>query len=98
MIALQSAPVDTVRMTITPRGGDLHVTAAFPRSSADSIVFRLPSWAGVSDLWRMVTVDDAQTADGANLRVVTTSGAWIVHDTHAPFTLRWRVAAGRFLF
>ncbi|MEX2282526.1 MAG: hypothetical protein WEE89_08580 [Gemmatimonadota bacterium] len=98
MIALQSAPVDTVRMTITPRGGDLHVTAAFPRSSADSIVFRLPPWAGVSDLWRMVTVDDAQTADGASLPVVTTSGAWIVHDTRAPFTLRWRVAAGRFLF
>ena len=98
LITLQTAVTDSVRVTVTARNGDLHVSAAFPRPGADSVVFRMPPWAGVNDLWKMVTVDRAQTPAGQTLPIVTSSGFWTVRETRTPFTLSWRVAAGRFSF
>jgi predicted metalloprotease with PDZ domain len=97
LIALQGSAADTIRLTVTPMAAELRVVAAFPKPAGDSVVFRLPPWAGVSDLWRMVHVTGARGESG-ELPVTTTSGAWIVRETRGPFSLEWRVSAGRLSF
>jgi hypothetical protein len=60
LLALQQSR-DTIQVSLSPRNAELHVSATFPSPKSVSVVFRLPSWAGVSDFNRFVTIDSVRS-------------------------------------